>query len=109
MDRYLFTAAIRNDGGTPLFRSTRGRSGQLTGHGMSRQDVFSMIRRRSRKAGIDAVLCCHTFRATGITVFLDNGGELETAATIAAHESTRTPQLYNRYNRLARLSRFEVF
>ena len=96
MDRYLFTAAIRDDGGTPLFRSTRGRSGQLTDRGMSRQDVFSMIRRRARKAGIDAVLCCHTFRATGITVFLDNGGELETAATIAAHESTRTTQLYDR-------------
>ena len=43
---------------------------------MSRQDVFSMIRRRARKAGIDAALCCYTFRATGITVFLDNGGAL---------------------------------
>ena len=40
--------------------------------------------------------CCHTFRATGITVFLENGGTIETAASIAAHESTRTTQLYDR-------------
>ncbi|MCB1098180.1 MAG: tyrosine-type recombinase/integrase [Verrucomicrobiae bacterium] len=96
MDRYLFVAEIKEETGTPLFRSTRGRSGTLTDRGMCRQDVFSMIRRRAKKAGIDAALCCHTFRATGITVFLERGGELETAATIAAHESTRTTQLYDR-------------
>jgi integrase/recombinase XerD len=96
MDRYLFVAQIKEETSTPLFRSTRGRSGTLTDRRMCRQDVFSMIRRRAKKAGLDAALCCHTFRATGITVFLERGGELETAATIAAHESTRTTQLYDR-------------
>ncbi len=37
-----------------------------------------------------------TFRATGITVCLDNGGTLEKAPRIAAHESARTTKLYDR-------------
>jgi integrase len=41
-------------------------------------------------------VCCHTCRATGITAYLKAGGTLERAAAIAAHESTRTTQLYNR-------------
>ena len=45
---------------------------------------------------MDAAMCNHTFRATGITVFLENGGAIETAAQIAAHESPRTTKLYDR-------------
>jgi integrase len=40
--------------------------------------------------------CCHTFRATGITTYLKNGGTLEHAQQIAAHESPRTTKLYDR-------------
>lgn len=40
--------------------------------------------------------CCHTFRATGITAYLDNGGTIENAQAIAAHESPRTTKLYDR-------------
>ena len=36
------------------------------------------------------------FRATGITVYLKNGGELEKAQEIAAHETPRTTKLYDR-------------
>jgi integrase len=38
----------------------------------------------------------HTFRATGITAYLKNGGTLERAAVMANHASTRTTQLYDR-------------
>ncbi len=38
----------------------------------------------------------HTFRATGITSYLKNGGTLEKAAQMANHASTRTTQLYDR-------------
>jgi integrase len=41
-------------------------------------------------------VCCHSFRATGITVYLENNGTLETAQKIAAHESPRTTKLYDR-------------
>ena len=37
-----------------------------------------------------------SFRATGITAYLKNGGTLERAAAMANHASTRTTQLYDR-------------
>jgi len=55
-----------------------------------------MIKRRVEAAGLPNNISCHTFRATGITEYLRNGGTVEKAAQIAAHESTRTTQLYNR-------------
>ena len=63
---------------------------------MSRVGAFKMIKRRARKAGLPAEICAHSFRGTGITEYLRNGGDLEVAARIAGHESTRTTQLYNR-------------
>jgi len=38
-----------------------------------------MIRRRAVAAGIHAPIGNHTFRATGITAYLSNGGALEHA------------------------------
>jgi integrase len=55
-----------------------------------------MIKRRSAEAGLSERVCCHTFRATGITAYLENGGTLEHAQAIAAHESPRTTKLYDR-------------
>jgi integrase/recombinase XerD len=63
---------------------------------MSRQDVFRMIKRRCRQAELGAAANCHTFRATGVTACLLNGGSLEHAQAIAAHESPRTTKLYDR-------------
>ena len=47
-------------------------------------------------AGIHAPIGNHTFRATGITAYLANGGALEHAQEMAAHESPRTTKLYDR-------------
>lgn len=55
-----------------------------------------MVKRRALLAGLPAEICNHTFRGTGITEFLKNGGELEAAARIAGHDSTRTTQIYDR-------------
>ena len=55
-----------------------------------------MVRRRARDAGIKTKIGNHTFRATGITTYLKNGGKLEIAQQIAAHESSRTTGLYDR-------------
>jgi hypothetical protein len=53
---------------------------------MKPQDVLRMIKRRCRQAELGAAANCHTFRATGITAYLLNGGTLEHAQAIAAHE-----------------------
>jgi integrase len=55
-----------------------------------------MVRRRASAAEIETAIGNHSFRATGITAYLKNGGTLERAATMANHASTRTTQLYDR-------------
>jgi site-specific recombinase XerD len=96
LDAYLQAAKILEAKKSPLFRSARGRTDELTELAMHRVDVWRMIRRRARAAGLDAEICCHTFRATGITAYLNNGGSLENAQLMAAHESPRTTKLYDR-------------
>jgi site-specific recombinase XerD len=59
-------------------------------------NAHAMIRRRAASAGIETKIDNHTFRATGITAYLKNGGTLEKAAAMAKHTSTRTTQFYDR-------------
>jgi hypothetical protein len=59
-------------------------------------NAYAMVRRRAIAAGIGTKIGNHTFRATGITAYLKNGGTLENAAAMANHASTRTTQLYDR-------------
>ena len=81
---------------SPLFRTAAGHAGVLSSNPMSRHDALRMIKRRARAAGLSERVCCHTFRATGITAYLENGGTVEKAQAIAAHESPRTTKLYDR-------------
>src|SRR5436190_17029740 len=80
-----------------LFRTARGhKADTLSDRAMNQSDAWCMIRRRAKAAGIAAEIGCHTFRATGITAYLANGGALEHAQEMAAHESPRTTKLYDR-------------
>ena len=95
LDAYLEAAGIGDEKGTPLWRSmTKG--GAFTPNRMNRVDVFRMVKRRVRQAELGVAANCHTFRATGITAYLLNGGTVENAQAIAAHESPRTTKLYDR-------------
>lgn len=96
LDAYLTAAGIAEDRHGPLFRSVRGRSRQLTDRAMSERDVLRAVKRHARAIGLPGEICCHTFRATGITNYMANGGTLEIAQAIAAHESPRTTKLYDR-------------
>jgi integrase/recombinase XerD len=79
-----------------LFRSVLDRTSRLTENALSPVDVYRMIQRRVLEAGLDANVCRHTFRAAGITAYLDNGGTLGNAQFMTAHESLRTTKLYDR-------------
>ena len=82
MDAYLHAAGIEKEPKGPLSRSIN-RWRQLTPNGMNRIDVFQMIKRRAVDTGLPPNICCHTFRATGITAYLQNGGTLEIAQALA--------------------------
>jgi site-specific recombinase XerD len=96
LDAYIEAAEIGDEGKSPLFRSAARRTGKLTATAMHRIDAYRMIQRRAAQAGMEVHIGCHTFRATGITAYLENGGTLEKAQAMAAHESPRTTKLYDR-------------
>lgn len=95
LDAYMEAAGVAGQKKRPLFRTVN-KHRQLTDSPMYREDVLRMIKRRAEDAGLPASTCCHTFRATGITAYLENGGTVENAQAIAAHESPRTTKLYDR-------------
>jgi site-specific recombinase XerD len=96
LDAYIEAAGIREDNKGALFRSAAGRTGTLTEKPMNRVDAWRMIQRRAEGLGFRVKIGCHTFRATGITAYLEAGGTLEKAQAMAAHESPRTTKLYDR-------------
>ncbi len=96
LDAYLKAAGIEDEKKMPLFRTSRGRSRELTERGMSASDVLYMVKRRASAAGLPSSTCCHTFRGTGITAYLENGGTVENAQAIASHADPRTTRLYDR-------------
>ena len=96
LEDYIAAAGIAGDLDGPLFRTAAGKTGALTGNAMWQQDALRMIQRRAEAAGIEARIGNHTFRATGITAYLQNKGTLETAQQHANHESPRTTKLYDR-------------
>jgi site-specific recombinase XerD len=106
LDAYLEAARLSPDKKGPLFRTAAGKTGRLTAERMTRNDAYRMVLRRATAAGIETRIGCHTFRATGITNYLENGGSLEKAQAMANHESARTTKLYDR--RDDRLSLDEV-
>lgn len=96
LDSYIESAGIRDGAKAPLFRSAAGRTAALTDTPMNRVDAWRMIQRRTAKLALKVRIGCHTFRATGITAYLEAGGTLENAQAMAAHESPRTTKLYDR-------------
>ncbi|RYH00036.1 MAG: integrase [Alphaproteobacteria bacterium] len=98
MDDYMKAGGLKDHPRSPLFRTIGRGTGTLTETPLPQANAYAMIQRRAEVAGIDTAVCCHTFRATGITAYLKNGGTLEKAAHMANHSSTRTTQLYDRRN-----------
>ena len=98
--------AIPSGGQSPLLQKTERRKSSLfrsidrhrtlTTRPMSRIDAWKMIKRRAKAIGLPEEICNHTFRATGITAYLENSGTIEHAQQIANHESPKTTKLYDR-------------
>jgi site-specific recombinase XerD len=103
---YIEDVGLAEDPKGPLFRTIGRGTGLLTRTPLPQANAYAMVGRRAATAGIATKLGNHSFRATGITAYLKNGGTLEKAAQMANHASARTTQLYDR--RLEELSLDEV-
>jgi site-specific recombinase XerD len=93
---YIDGAGLANGSKALLFQSYSRAAGKLAGSPLPQANAYMMIQRRSKSGEIATKICNHTFRATGLTAYLKNGGTLENAALMANHASTRTTQLYDR-------------
>jgi integrase/recombinase XerD len=99
LDEYLDAAGIGAAGvagerKTPLFRAVQQK--KITTRPLSRTDAWCMVRRRAKDAGIATAIGCHTFRATGLTDYLTNGGRIEVVQRMAGHSNAKTTGLYDR-------------
>jgi integrase len=85
LDAYLQAAGIGDDRKGPLFRSVRGNPPALTPRPLRRNNALDMVKRRAGEAGLSPRICCHTFRATGITAYLENGGTIDVNQSYCLH------------------------
>ena len=95
VEDYLDFSGLRERPKSPLFQSLDQGRRQLTGRRLLTKNAWNMVKRRAKAAGLPATTRCHTFRATAITNYLENGGSLENARALAAHESSQTTRLYD--------------
>jgi site-specific recombinase XerD len=93
---YLDGTGIADDPKGSLFRTIGRGTSRLTRTSLPPANAYAMVTRRALAAGFGTRIGNHSFRATGITAYLKNGGTLENAAAMANHASTRTTQLYDR-------------
>ena len=96
LDEYITAAGIKDEKKGPLFRSAIGRTKKLSGNPMSRVDAWYMVRRRAKDAGVEAAIGNHSFRAIGITDYLERGGDINIAKRMAGHSNVKTTELYDR-------------
>jgi integrase len=106
LDEWLSASGLAAEPTAPLVPTLR--HGKLaTRFHLAQANVHMTIQRRAIAAGIQTKVSCHSFRATGITTYLQNGGKLEVAQQMAGHESARTTGLYDRRNDSVALDEIE--
>jgi integrase/recombinase XerD len=96
LDQYLEISGLTDRPTAPLFPIALGKTRKLGKRPATRIDAARMLKRRLKDAGLSDAFSPHSFRATGITNFLENGGTLEVAQRIAGHADSRTTKLYDR-------------
>ena len=74
-------------GKTPVLTADEART--LLGY-----DRRNLVRRRARDAGIETAIVNHSFRAIGITDYLERGGDINIAKRMAGHSNVKTTELY---------------
>jgi integrase/recombinase XerD len=76
-NEYIVAAGLQS--GQPLFQSVNSLGTAVTGRALNRYNAWAAIRKRAKAAGFLTPVGCHTWRATGITIYLENDGRLEHA------------------------------
>jgi site-specific recombinase XerD len=96
LDAYIALAGLGNTPDAPLWQNAPGHARTLTGEALSERGALDIVKRRCRAVGLPPDICNHSFRGTGLTLYMHADGDLETARQVAGHANIKTTQLYNR-------------
>jgi hypothetical protein len=94
LDAWIAAAGIGDDKKGPPFRSFK-KGNKLTCNPMIRSDVLYMNKRRANGAGLPTPPAVILFARLGSRLTCKNGGTLEHAQQIAAHQSPLATKLYD--------------
>jgi integrase/recombinase XerD len=71
LDQYLKITGLEKEPESPLFPTALVKTGKLSRRPLVRTDAAHMLKRRLKRAGLPPHYSPHSFRATGITNFLE--------------------------------------
>jgi integrase len=95
LDAYIAVAGL-TEADAPLWQNAPGHSRTLSGRALSERGALGIVKGRCRAAGLPSDICNHSFRGTGLTLYMDAKGDMEAARQLAGHANIKTTQLYNR-------------
>ena len=108
LEEWVAASGLAATPNAPLFPTLRhGRLADGAPSPLPRANVHVMLQKRAKTAELRTKISAHSFRATGITTYLQNGGKLEVAQVMAGHESARTTGLYDRRSDAVALGEIE--
>ena len=96
VDLWLERSYLTSNPSAPLFTPFSKNRETIELRHLDRRSVLKLVEKRAKASGILKRVCCHSFRATGVTEYMNSGGTIEIAQRIAGHTSPSTTRIYDR-------------
>ena len=96
IDQWLLASDLESNPAAPLFPAFGKNKKTPELRHMDRTSVWKLVQARARASGLKKRVCCHSFRATGITEYMNAGGSLDIAQRMAGHAQLSTTKIYDR-------------
>jgi integrase/recombinase XerD len=95
VDQWLLASGLGSNPSAPLFPAFGKDKTTIELRHMDRTSIWKLVQARARACGLEKRVCCHSFRATGITEYMSAGGSLDIAQRIAGHSQLSTTKIYD--------------
>jgi integrase/recombinase XerD len=74
VDLWLERSYLASNPSAPLFHSFGKNRETIALRRLDRRSVLKLVEKRAKASGILKGVCCHSFRATGVTEYMNSGG-----------------------------------